>query len=417
MSVKDIKAQLISNIFNDDDFLKLKSIPESLVNKNIFEGKDKYHGFTLSQNGMYKLDMPELDKDRTIYNNLIKKLSEELNFNIRGAFGFFARYSGESPISPNLTPHFDTAGEGLPTLTISVQLSGNIEWPLYINDESFILKDNDALVFTGTNNIHWRPNYDFIDSDYLDIFVCHLFFDRKDEDLLPEDHFEIMTNKMNMYSKKYEKLINIDSKFNEENVHLSYENFPTMTIHNVFTQDQIDRIYKDRFEKATKETMQNGQPFTFSDTSCGYITSVYPLPEDVQKTIISLMQERSFFLINKVDSHFPRYTLDSGSKPQLKPHYDSGLNHAALTLSIQLKSTLSWDVCVEDKCFSLKENEAIMFSGSHQLHWRPNIEFDKDDFLDIIVCQVHDNDYKLQLTEKHRNKMIQKANNFNLNKN
>jgi hypothetical protein len=416
MTVKDIKATIVKDILSNSDYEKLKSIPESLINKNIKDGKEKYDGFSLFQNGMYKLDLPELDVDRTIYNNLIEKLSKTFNFELTGAFGFFARYSGESPISPNLTPHFDTAGDGLPTLTISIQLSGNIEWPIYINDDGFILNNNDAIVFSGTNNIHWRPNYNFLESDYLDIFVCHLFFNPKHEDYLPDNHFEIMTKQQDLYNKKYEKLIDINSKNNEEKVHLAYERFSVKVIDNIFTQDQINRIYKDRFENALTKTMHNGNSFLFTDTSCGYITSTYPLPEDVQQTIIKAMQEHSFFLIENVESHFPRYTLDSGSKPQLKPHYDSGLQYASLTLSIQLKSSKPWQVCVEQECHTLKENQAIMFSGSHQLHWRPDIDFNENDYNDIIVCQVHDNSYKLKLNDSHRTKMIEKANNFQTKK-
>jgi hypothetical protein len=199
---------------------------------------------------------------------------------------------------------------------------------------------------------------------------------------------------------------------NEEKIHSLYENFPVTVIDDMLTEDQINRIYEDRFKNATIKTMHDGNSFLFSDTSCGYITSTYPLPEDVQKTIIKAMQERSFFLIENVESHFPRYTLDSGSKPQLKPHYDSGLQYASLTLSIQLKSTKPWQVCVEQDCYFLKENQAIMFSGSHQLHWRPDINFNENDYNDIIVCQVHDSFCELRLSDSHRAKMIERANNF-----
>jgi hypothetical protein len=117
-------------------------------------------------------------------------------------------------------------------------------------------------------------------------------------------------------------------------------------------------------------------------------------------------------LIDNVESHFPRYTLESGSNPQLKPHYDRGLEYASLTLSIQLKTTLDWPVCVGKDCFNIKENQAIMFSGSHQLHWRPDIEFKEDDYHDIIVCQIHNAEAPLRITDKHRELMLEKAQNF-----
>ena len=412
MSVKDIKAQVINNIFSQEDFHSLVLIPKKLIHKNLAAGKPKYDKFAIGTNGMHTLHMPQLDNNRTIYNNLIKTLSDKLGFKLTGAHGFYARYSNESGSLPNLPPHHDTAGEGYPTLTLSVQLGSNIDWPIRIYDEEFNLKDNDALVFCGTNNIHWRPDYDFKDGDYVDIFVCHLFFDTSTEDRLPENHLDHMMKQTDVYKEKYRKLVDLGSKVTVDVINNQYTNFPTMTIDNVFTQDQIDRIYKERFEDATTKKMQDGSPFVFADESCGYITSVYPLPKDVQETILQVMQKRSFFLIDKVESHFPRYTLDSGSNPQLKPHYDRGLEYASLTLSIQLKTTLEWPVCVGKDDYNIKENQAIMFSGSHQLHWRPDITFKEDDYHDIIVCQVHNAESPLHITDKHRDLMLEKAKNF-----
>jgi hypothetical protein len=221
-----------------------------------------------------------------------------------------------------------------------------------------------------------------------------------------------MVEQTNIYKEKYKKLVDLSSKVTIEGLNNQYTNFSTMIIDNIFTQDQIDRIYKERFEDATTKKMQDGSPFVFADESCGYITSVYPLPKDVQERILQVMQQRSFFLIDNVESHFPRYTLESGSNPQLKPHYDRGLEYASLTLSIQLKTTLDWPVCVGKDHYNIKENQAIMFSGSHQLHWRPDIEFKEDDYHDIIVCQVRNAEAPLRITDKHRELMLEKAQNF-----
>jgi mannosyltransferase OCH1-like enzyme len=52
----------------------------------------------------------------------------------------------------------------------------------------------------------------------------------------------------------------------------------------------------------------------------------------------------------------------------------------------ELKSTFDWKIFVEGKSFTLKDNDALVFSGTNQLHWRERINFKKDDFVDMLFC-------------------------------
>lgn len=190
------------------------------------------------------------------------------------------------------------------------------------------------------------------------------------------------------------------------------EEFKPIVIKNIFTPDEIEQIYNTRFNLAINEKTQDGQSYTFPDPSCGYITSVYPLPEKIRNKIVEAIQEHSPFIVREDGNHMPRYTLESGSNPQLKPHYDVGLDNASMTLSVQLKNTIPWELCVGDDCFMLEENDAVLFSGSHQIHWRPDIEFGPDDYYDIIVCQASAKENPLPLDDAHRAKMQKKADIF-----
>lgn len=192
--------------------------------------------------------------------------------------------------------------------------------------------------------------------------------------------------------------------------------FKPIIIDNFFTDEEIESIYKDRFEVAPVTKDGYGNDYVFTDPSCGYITSPYPYEPHIRRTMLSEIAKRVPIYVREDGHHTPRYTLDSGSEPSLRPHYDVGMDTASFTLSIQLKATKPWDLFVEGQSYSLNFNQALLFSGSHQIHWRPDLKFDKSDYYDIIVCQVvEDTESPLVLDDAHRATMQTKAN-FYMNK-
>lgn len=89
----------------------------------------------------------------------------------------------------------------------------------------------------------------------------------------------------------------------------------------------------------------------------------------------------------------------------LMPHFDVGLEYATVSISIVLESTLDWDIAVEGKTFKVSKNQGVTFSGSHQWHWRPNIEFSDNDYYDILVCQYKEKGNLNPITEEHKDIM------------
>lgn len=78
-------------------------------------------------------------------------------------------------------------------------------------------------------------------------------------------------------------------------------------------------------------------------------------------------------------------------KPSLFPHYDETFKEPRFTFDYQLSSNISWPIVVEpDKEFILKDNQAITFSGTHQVHWRKPTLFKEGDFVEMIFCHFSD---------------------------
>jgi hypothetical protein len=110
--------------------------------------------------------------------------------------------------------------------------------------------------------------------------------------------------------------------------------------------------------------------------------------------------------IERISTHYARYSLQSGHKPLLMPHYDRALTKAMFSLAIVLDSTFDWDIYVEGEKFVPRKNDGVLFSGSHQVHWRPDVEFKEDDYYDIIVCQFEElTDEDRSLSKEHKETM------------
>lgn len=77
----------------------------------------------------------------------------------------FGRYSSEFGI-PKLPPHIDEVPS---QFTLDYQLDGNIEWPIVIEGDEYLLKNNSILVFEGEHVLHWRPKRNFSDGEFIDL--------------------------------------------------------------------------------------------------------------------------------------------------------------------------------------------------------------------------------------------------------
>ena len=85
----------------------------------------------------------------------------------------FARYSREYGYEPKLFPHFDTHEKDGQRITLDIQLNSTTPWAVVVEDESFNLENNDGLVFSGTQQVHWRENKKLSDTDQVDMLFVH----------------------------------------------------------------------------------------------------------------------------------------------------------------------------------------------------------------------------------------------------
>jgi hypothetical protein len=155
----------------------------------------------------------------------------------------------------------------------------------------------------------------------------------------------------------------------------------------------------------------------FSKAVCennGFIVLFECVPDEVYDFFQEKMSEAFGVKTARPNLLFARYTHDSGFAPRLLPHADRAVETQSVTMTVELDSTLDWDIYVEDERFELGKNTGVFFSGSHQIHFRPHKDFKKDDYYDILLVQgpMLEPGQKEMTDENHFNYMEKKAGNL-----
>lgn len=126
----------------------------------------------------------------------------------------FVRYSEEFGYKSKLFPHADK--RETPRILLDIQLRADEEWGIIVEETPYFLQDNQAVIFSGTGQIHWREQKDLSPHSRTDMmFVNFQYADnRKFQD---GQYTEAILPRSIYLRKKYnidDTPIKIDRKFN-----------------------------------------------------------------------------------------------------------------------------------------------------------------------------------------------------------
>jgi hypothetical protein len=113
----------------------------------------------------------------------------------------FARYSKKYGYAPKLYPHFDQAFK-THRLTLDVQLHSTVSWPIVVEGQEFLLNDNEGIVFSGTDQIHWRSDIELSNDDVVDMIFCHCENINDPRNPITEEHIDKMLQLEKIWSDK-----------------------------------------------------------------------------------------------------------------------------------------------------------------------------------------------------------------------
>ena len=146
-----------------------------------------------------------------------------------------------------------------------------------------------------------------------------------------------------------------------------------LILENVLEDNEISEIYK-IVEKPNNTYLMKLFTQTIVD---------FNLPSQINKKIIDYSESISGESdLEIAEYQFARYknTFDEDSqtmfRPNLTPHCDLTFKEPRFTFDYQLGGNTTWDLVVEGKEFTLANNSALTFSGTHQVHWRKHKTFD-----------------------------------------
>jgi hypothetical protein len=126
----------------------------------------------------------------------------------------FVRYSEEFGYKSKLFPHADKREK--PRMLLDIQLKADEEWPIVVEETSYFLKDNQALIFSGTGQIHWREKKDLSTHSRIDMMFVN--FEYTDNRPFQDGQYtEAILPRSKYLRQKYnidDTPIKIDRKFN-----------------------------------------------------------------------------------------------------------------------------------------------------------------------------------------------------------
>ena len=155
----------------------------------------------------------------------------------------------------------------------------------------------------------------------------------------------------------------------------------TMLINEVFTQEEFLRLKNTMYSlPKTKESYDQGfnRYHVFDPILLEYTKKALPIA-------------RKYF---NSETLVPSYTLFShyqGENPNLFKHKDD--NACTYTVDMCVYQTNPWDLWVDDKPYTLFENQALAYYGNEQMHWREKFPHGKEDFVAMVFFHFVEPDH------------------------
>jgi hypothetical protein len=221
VNLQDFENKIIENVLSEEDYAEIYEIIDAGNEKNtLFKDYAGHLAYTSRFSPRLELKLTQLAREATGMSNIF--LSE---YSI-------ARYSPKYGYVPKLFPHIDSRKSQ--SIVMDIQLKSNFDWPLVVDNREYLTKDNTALLFSGTQQIHWRKKQWIYPDDQVDMIFCHFLFNPAIE--IPIEQIDQMSRRANNlmeYTQLWIPPIVYDA--NNPNSFLQYKP----------TTEEIDKDYND----------------------------------------------------------------------------------------------------------------------------------------------------------------------------
>jgi len=382
--------QIYSNILNNEQIEKLYSMidvyPKEQIRVQKWGGQGCYDNILI----------PDDIKEKILL-EANKMSGEELEIEHLS----LVRYSPEFGYDVKLFPHYDT--RPCEMFVFDLQLKSNEEWGIFVEGKKYNLEDNQAILFSGTQQMHWREKKKLSPNAQIDMIFVWL--SHKEKKALSNDHSLVMKTREEVLLNET-KISNLETPYS---ITIREGLMKNSVCKDIFTEQETEDIYSlIDYHKAENTAIVSiyAQKVWFTQ-----------FPENIIQKVKSIAEKEYGEELTLEGMSFARYSIEYGERPNLTPHYDNNFIEQRLTLDIQLRSSIKWPIVVEDNRFTLNNNEGLTFSGTHQIHWREFVDFEKEDFVEMLFCHFSlKNKKPISLQEKVQieSKMSQYSNRYSV---
>jgi len=166
----ETKSGIFKNFFTLEEEKVLKDLVET--NRLLKPGSSRYAPMVIESMSRSQIEfvIPKNIEEKLI--TLAKQFVDDSDLELTHYqyLDYFGKYGKGN--SPNLPPHLDVENY-YTKVSIDYQMSSNIDWPIVVEDQSFILQDNEVLVFEASDRIHWRDPIILKEDDRCEVIVFH----------------------------------------------------------------------------------------------------------------------------------------------------------------------------------------------------------------------------------------------------
>ena len=164
------KIEVLKNFFTKNEEDVLRNLVEQ--NRKLERGSSRFAPMIIKSMSREQIEflVPEEIKEKLL--NTAKQFVDDPDLELTHYqyLDYFGKY-GEGA-SPNLPPHLDVENY-YTKVSIDYQMSSNIDWAIVVEDNNFILNNNDVLVFEAAERIHWREPVLLKENDRCEVIVFH----------------------------------------------------------------------------------------------------------------------------------------------------------------------------------------------------------------------------------------------------
>lgn len=177
----------------------------------------------------------------------------------------------------------------------------------------------------------------------------------------------------NCFMDKYQELV-------QSQPYVSNQDFEVKIVKDVLLPEHIEDIYS-RISLAEDHQ-------TWVQPWAGHKIWDVQFSQEVEDRISEVAQKVvGDHVVLARDYSFARYSPKFGYECKLFPHYDNR-DAQRITFDIQLKASEPWAVVVENIAYPLEDNQALVFAGTQQIHWREKKAISEDAEIDMIFCHL-----------------------------